>query len=111
MWPIKLDTMTHTKQSVSISIIFGSLLLIAIMTTTIQSLPSTIPVLAQNMSNLTTTTETGNVGLVTITPEQINEIKNSINTTRQALQQGNLTEALANLSIVEEQFSVLAEET
>ena len=62
------------------------------------------------MSNLTTTTETGNIGLVTITPEQINEIKNNINTTRQAIQQGNLTEALANLSIVEEQFSVLVEE-
>jgi hypothetical protein len=63
------------------------------------------------MSNLTTTTETGNIGLVTITPEQINEIKNSINVTRQALQQGNISEALANLSIVEEQFSVLVEGT
>jgi hypothetical protein len=101
--------MTDTKQSVSISMIFGSLLLIAIMAT-MQSLP-TILVSAQNMSNLTTTTETGNVGLVTVTPEQINEIKNSINVTRQALQQGNLTEALANLSVVEEQFSVLVEET
>ena len=101
--------MTYAKQSVSISTIFGSLLLIAIIAI-IQSLP-TILVSAQNMSNLTTTTETGNVGLVTITPEQINEIKNSINTTRQAIQQGNLTEALANLSIVEEQFSVLVEET
>ena len=69
------------------------------------------PVSAQNMSNLTTTTETGNIGLVTITPEQINEIKNSINVTRQALQQGNISEALANLSIVEEQFSVLVEGT
>ncbi len=101
--------MTCTKQSVSISIIFGSLLLIAIIATT-QLLP-TIFVSAQNMTNLTTTTETGDVGLVTITPEQINEIKNSINVTRQAIQQGNLTEALANLSIVEEQFSVLVEET
>ena len=101
--------MTYAKQSVSISMIFGSLLLIAIMAT-MQSLP-TILVSAQNMTNLTTTTETGDVGLVTITPEQINEIKNSINVTRQALQQGNLTEALANLSVVEEQFSVLVEET
>jgi hypothetical protein len=101
--------MTYAKQSVSISMIFGSLLLIAIITTT-QSMP-TVLVSAQNMSNLTTTTETGDVGLATITPEQINEIKNSINITRQALQQGNLTEALANLSIVEEQFSVLVEET
>jgi hypothetical protein len=101
--------MAYAKQSVSIIIIFGSLLLIAIMAT-IQLLP-TILVSAQNMSNLTTITETGEVGLVTITPEQINEIKNSINITRQALQQGNLTEALANLSIVEEQFSVLVEET
>jgi hypothetical protein len=101
--------MTYIKKSISIIIIFGSLLLMAIMVT-IQSLP-TILVLAQSMSNLTTTTETGNAGLVTITPEQINEIKNSINTTRQALQQGNLTEALANLSIVEEQFSVLVEGT
>ena len=101
--------MTDTKQSVSISMIFGSLLLIAILAT-MQSLP-TILVSAQNMTNLTTTTETGDVGLVTITPEQINEIKNSINVTRQALQQGNLTGALANLSVVEEQFSVLVEET
>jgi hypothetical protein len=87
--------------------IFGSLLLIAIMA----AIQPTILVSAQNMTNLTTTTETGDVGLVTITPEQINEIKNSINVTRQALQQGNLTEALANLSVVEEQFSVLVEET
>jgi hypothetical protein len=31
--------------------------------------------------------------------------------TRQALEQGNISEGLANLSIVEEQFSVLTEET
>jgi hypothetical protein len=65
----------------------------------------------QNMSNLTTATVIDDVGLVTITPQQINEIKNSINITRQALEQGNISEALANLSIIEEQFSVLTEET
>jgi hypothetical protein len=103
--------MIYANQSVSTSIIFDSLLLIAGMAT-IQSLSSTILVSGQNMSNLTTsTTVTDNIGLVTITPEQINEIKNSINVTREALQQGNISEALANLSIVEEQFSVLVEGT
>jgi hypothetical protein len=103
--------MIYANQSVSTSIIFDSLLVIAVMAT-IQSLSSTILVSAQNMSNLTTsTTGTDNIGLVTITPEQINEIKNSINATRLAIQHGNMSEALANLSIVEEQFSVLVEGT
>ena len=102
--------MIYANQSVSTSIIFDSLLLIAVMTT-IQSLSSTILVSAQNMSNLTTsTTGTDNIGLVTITPEQINEIKNSINATRLAIQHGNMSEALDNLSIVEGQFSVLTQE-
>ena len=73
--------------------------------------PLAAAVSAQNTTKLTTTTEVDNVGLVTIAPEQINEIKNSINATRLALQQGNTSEALANLSIVEGQFSVLTEET
>jgi hypothetical protein len=52
--------MTYIKQNVSISMKFGSLLLIAVMAT-IQSLFSTILVSAQNMSNLATTTETDNI--------------------------------------------------
>ena len=99
----QIDTMNHDKQNLSVSMVFGFLLFLGV--------TATPPAMAQNMSNLTTTTEIDDVGLVTITSEQINEIKNSINVTRQALQQGNMSEALANLSIVEEQFSVLTEET
>ena len=98
----QIDTMNHDKQNLSVSMVFGFLLFLGVTAT---------PAMAQNMSNLTTTTEIDDVGLVTITSEQINEIKNSINVTRQALEQGNNSEALANLSIVEEQFSVLTEGT
>jgi hypothetical protein len=89
--------------------VFSFLLFLGI-TVTMLWTPTT-PSMAQNMSNLTTATGIDDVGLVTITPQQINEIENSINVTRQALEQGNISEALANLSIVEEQFSVLTEET
>jgi hypothetical protein len=40
-----------------------------------QLLPA-VPVSAHNASNLTTTTQVDDVGLVTMVPEQINEIKN-----------------------------------
>lgn len=46
------------------------------------------------MSNLTTATGIDDIGLVTINAQQINEIKNSINVTRQALEKGNIPEAL-----------------
>jgi len=88
---------------------FGSLMFLG-MATALQLLPA-VSVSAQNATNLTATTQVDDVGLVTIAPEQINEIKNSINATRLALQQGNTSEALANLSIVEGQFLVLTEET
>jgi hypothetical protein len=89
--------------------VFSSLLFLGM--TAVMLWPPITPAMAQNMSNLTTATGIDDVGLVTITPQQINEINNSINVTRQALEQGNIPEALANLSIVEEQFSVLTEET
>src|SRR5918992_3214206 len=101
--------MTHGKGNLSIYMVFGSLIFLG-MTAAMQSLPA-VPVSAQNASNLTATTAVDDVGLVTIAPEQINEIKNSINATRLALQQGNTSEALSNLSIVEGQFLVLTEET
>ena len=101
--------MTHGKGNLSRYMVFGSLIFLG-MTAAMQSLPA-VPVSAQNASNLTATTAVDDVGLVTIAPEQINEIKNSINATRLALQQGNTSEALANLSIVEGQFLVLTEET
>jgi hypothetical protein len=102
--------MPHHKPTLTINMMFSSLLSIAILAVMLSTMATRVS--AQNMSNLTSTTEVGSeVGLVTITPAQIDEIKNSINVTRQALEQGNFSEALANLSIVEEQFSVLTEET
>jgi hypothetical protein len=101
--------MTRGERNHFVCTVFSSLLFLG-MTVAILW-PPTTPAMAQNMSNLTTATGIDDVGLVTITPQQINEIKNSINVTRQALEQGNIPEALANLSIVEEQFSVLTEET
>jgi hypothetical protein len=101
--------MSKGKRNQFVCTVFSSLLFLG-MTVAMLCAPTT-PAMAQNMSNLTTATGIDDVGLVTITPQQINEIKNSINVTRQALEQGNVPEALANLSIVEEQFSVLTEET
>ena len=100
--------MNKDKRNLFSDTVFGSLFLGMIIA---MLWPLTTPAIAQNMSNLTTATGIDDIGLVTITPQQINEIKNSINVTRQALEQGNIPEALANLSIVEEQFSVLTEET
>jgi hypothetical protein len=101
--------MTKGKRNHFVCTVFSTLLFLGM--TVAMLWPPTTPAMAQNTSNLTTATGIDDVGLVTITPQQINEIKNSINVTRQALEQGNIPEALANLSIVEEQFSVLTEET
>ncbi len=101
--------MIKGKRNLFVCTVFGSLLFLGM--TVAMLWTATTTATAQNMSNLTTATGIDDVGLVTITPQQINEIKNSINVTRQALEQGNIPEALANLSIVEEQFSVLTEET
>jgi hypothetical protein len=103
------QTMTKGKRNLFECTIFSSLLFIG-MTVAMLWTPTT-PAMAQNMSNLTTSTGIDDVGLVTITPQQINENKNNINVIRQALEQGNIPEALSNLSTVEEQLSLLTEET
>ena len=72
--------------------------------------PSTvIPVSAQNATNSSTNTEP--VGIITITTQQLKELENSMSDIRQALEQSNTTQALLNLTILEGQISVLAEET
>jgi hypothetical protein len=50
-------------------------------------------------------------GIITITAQQLKELENSMSDIRQALEQRNTTQALLNLTILEGQISVLAEDT
>jgi glutathionyl-hydroquinone reductase len=68
-----------------------------------------VPVLAQNTTDSLINNES--LGIITITAQQLKELENSISDIRQALEQGNTTQALLNLTVVEGQISVLAEET
>ena len=65
---------------------------------------------AQNTTNLSLT-ESESLGIVTITAQQLKELENSMNDIRQALEQGNITQALVNLTELEGQVSILAEQT
>lgn len=73
-------------------------------------LPTVIPVSAQNTTDISLT-ESEPLGIITITAQQLKELENSMNDIRQALEQGNITQGLLNLTILEGQISVLAEET
>jgi hypothetical protein len=73
-------------------------------------LPTVIPVSAQNTTGLSLK-ESEPLGIITITAQQLKELENSMNNIRQALEQGNITQGLLNLTILEGQISVLAEET
>ena len=66
-----------------------------------------ISVSAQNTTNLSLTESE----LITITAQQLKELENSMNDIRQALEEGNNTQALLNLTILEGQVSVLSEGT
>jgi glutathionyl-hydroquinone reductase len=68
-----------------------------------------VPVLAQNTTDSLINNES--LGIITITAQQLKELENSMSDIRQALEQGNTTQALLNLTVVEGQISVLAEET
>ena len=72
-------------------------------------LPTVIPMSAQNTTDLSLT-ESEPLGIITITAQQLKELENSMNDIRQALEQGNITQGLLNLTILEGQISVLAEE-
>jgi hypothetical protein len=69
-----------------------------------------IPVSAQNMTNLSLT-ESEPLGILTITAQQLKELENSMNDIRQGLEQGNIIQAIVNLTTLEGQDSILAEET
>jgi|ERR687889_154817 hypothetical protein len=97
--------MIHHKGYISISMLFGSLLLLGV-TAMMQSL-TVISVSAQNTTNLSLTESE----LITITAQQLKELENSMNDIRQALEEGNNTQALLNLTILEGQVSVLSEGT
>ena len=100
--------MIRDKRNFSISMLFGFFLLLGL-TAAIQSSP-VISVSAQNTTNLSPT-ESEPLGIVTITAQQLKELENSMNDIRQALEQGNITEALVNLTELEGQVSILAEQT
>ena len=100
--------MIRDKRNFSISMLFGFFLLLGL-TAAIQSSP-VISVSAQNTTNLSLT-ESEPLGIVTITAPQLKELENSMNDIRQALEQGNITQALVNLTALEGQVSILAEQT
>jgi hypothetical protein len=100
--------MIRDKRNFSISLLFGFFLLLGL-TAAIQSSP-VISVSAQNTTNLSLT-ESESLGIVTITAQQLKELENSMNDIRQALEQGNITQALVNLTELEGQVSILAEQT
>jgi hypothetical protein len=100
--------MIRDKRNFSISMLFGFFLLLGL-TAAIQSSP-VISVSAQNTTNLSLT-ESESLGIVTITAQQLKELENSMNDIRQALEQGNIAQALVNLTELEGQVSILAEQT
>jgi hypothetical protein len=83
--------------------LFGFLLLLGV-TAAIHSF-TVIPVSAQNMTNLSLT-ESEPLGILTITAQQLKELENDI---RQGLEQGNIIQAIVNLTTLEGQDSILAE--
>jgi hypothetical protein len=101
-----MDTMIHNKRNLSISLLFGSLLILG---TTFMRSSTVIPVSAQNTTS--SLTESEPLGIITITAQQLKELENSMSDIRQALEQRNTTQALLNLTILEGQVSVLAEKT
>ena len=103
-----MDIMIHNKRSLSTSLLFGSLLILGA-TTLMGSSSTVIHVSAQNTTN--SLTESEPLGIITITVQQLKELENSMSDIRQALEQSNTTQALFNLTILEGQISVLAEET
>jgi hypothetical protein len=62
------------------------------------------------MTNLSLT-ESEPLGILTITAQQLKELENSMNDIRQGLEQGNIIQAIVNLTTLEGQDSILAEET
>ena len=100
-----MDIMIHNKRSLSTSLLFGSLLIIG--ATTLMG-SSVIHVSAQNTTN--SLTESEPLGIITITVQQLKELENSMSDIRQALEQSNTTQALLNLTILEGQISVFAED-
>ena len=100
--------MIRDKRNLSISMLFGFLLVLGV-TAAIQS-STVIPVSAQNTSNLSLT-ESEPLGIITITAQQLKELENSMNDIRQGLEQGTIIQAIVNLTTLEGQDSILAEET
>ena len=88
-------------------ILYGSLLILGL--TALMQSSIVVPVLAQNTTDSLINNES--LGIITITAQQLKELENSMSDIRQALEQGNTTQALINLTVVEGQISVLAEET
>ena len=88
-------------------ILYGSLLILGL--TALMQSSIVVPVLAQNTTDSLINNES--LGIITITAQQLKQLENSMSDIRQALEQGNTTQALLNLTVVEGQISVLAEET
>ena len=88
-------------------LLYGSLLILGL--AALMQSSTVIPVLAQNTSDSLINNES--LGIITITAQQLKQLENSMSDIRQALEQGNTTQALINLTVVEGQISVLAEET
>lgn len=50
-----------------------------------------------------------NFALITLNSEQIEEIRSTVNSTRQAVENGNITEALIRLRVLDQQLELIAQ--
>jgi hypothetical protein len=71
------------------------------------------PTLAQSNNtagNLSTSQEEiQNFALLTMNSKEMEEIRSTVNSTRQAVENGNMTEALTGLTVLDQQLELIAE--
>ena len=50
-----------------------------------------------------------NFSLITLNSEEMEEVRSNVNSTRQAVENGNMTEALIQLTVLDQQLELIAE--
>ena len=50
-----------------------------------------------------------NFSLITLNSEEMEELRSTVNSTRQAVENGNMTEALIQLTVLDQQLELIAE--
>ena len=62
-----------------------------------------------NLSTPLEELQSQNFALITVNSEQIQELRSTVNHTNQAIEKGNLTEALNHLRVLDQQLQLLSE--